>query len=600
MTEPKYDADKLKHNLGELENLTIRLVKAISARRETDPALQGPGVDLYAKAAAAYYAEMMSRPEKMIEQQVHFWARSLENFSKAREMAMDQLENSEKPGLSAESAPRPVDKRFKNPLWDANPYFNFVREQYLLSSETIQQTVEGLNEIDPNEKQRVQFFARQLVDMFAPSNFFGTNPDALEKAIETNGQSLVDGLANLVRDLEANKGELSITLSDPNAFKVGENLATTRGSVVFRNRMFELVQYTPTTSEVHKTPLVIFPPWINKFYILDLKEKNSFIKYAVDQGFTVFIVSWVNPDATYRDVGIETYVKEGALAAIEAVLEITDSRRVNAIGYCIGGTLLTIALAHMAKNKDDRVKSATYFTTLTDFEEAGELGVFIDEEFLSAIEREVDARGYLDSFFMSRTFSFLRANDLVYAPAVRSYMMGEAPPAFDLLYWNGDSTNLPALMAKEYLRKLYSANDLIHDRFRIDGRKVKMADIKTPICAIACEADHIAPWKSSFRGLSHLSGEKKFILAESGHIAGVVNPPAANKYGYWLNPESCENPDEWQAKADHHPGSWWPVWAQWLSEHSGKKVEARQPGSEKYPVLCPAPGTYVAVKAGKK
>jgi len=589
MTEPKYDAEKLKENLAEVEKLTVRLVKAMGARRETDPALQGPGYNLYAKAAAAYYAEMLAHPEKMIEQQVQFWARSLENFSKAQEAA----DSGEKTG---EEKPRVIDKRFKNPMWDSNPYFNFIREQYLLSANTIQDTVDNLEVIDPNERQRVKFFARQMVDMFAPSNFFGTNPDALEKAMETNGQSLVDGLANLVRDLEANEGELSVTLSDPKAFEVGKNLATTPGSVVFRNRMFELVQYTPTTEKVHKVPLVIFPPWINKFYILDLKEKNSFIKYAVDQGFTVFIVSWVNPDASYRDVGLETYVREGILEAIDAVLEITGNKRVNAIGYCIGGTLLTTALALMAAEGDDRVKSATFFTTLTDFEDAGELGVFIDDEFLNAIEKEVDAKGYLDSFFMSRTFSFLRANDLVYAPAVRSYMMGEAPPAFDLLYWNGDSTNLPGLMAKEYLRKLYAANELIKDRFELGGKKLRMGDIKTPVYAISAESDHIAPWKSSFKGLSKLSGDKTLVLAESGHIAGVVNPPEANKYGYWLNREPFEDPEEWQKNATHHKGSWWPDWSKWLSDQSGSMVDARQPGSNQYPVLCPAPGTYVVGK----
>jgi polyhydroxyalkanoate synthase len=590
MSTSNYDPELLKKNLQELESLTVRMVKAISQKRESDPAMQGPSMDLYAKAAAAYYAEMMAKPERMIEQQVQFWRKSLENFSNAQQKLSDE----EKPEPA-----KPTDRRFKNPLWETNPYFSFIRDQYLLSSETIQETVNNLGDIDNHEKQRVQFFSRQMVDMFSPSNFFGTNPDALEKAMETNGQSLVDGLSNFVRDIEANSGELSVTLADPNAFEVGKNIATTPGAVVFRNRMFELIQYAPTTETVHKTPLVIFPPWINKFYILDLKEQNSFIKFAVSQGFSVFVVSWVNPDETYRDVGIETYVKEGVFTAVEAVLEITGTKKVNAIGYCIGGTLLTIALAHMAKHGDERIKSATFFTTLTDFEEAGELGVFIDEDFLAAIEREVDGRGYLDSFFMSRTFSFLRANDLVYGPAVRSYMMGEAPPAFDLLFWNGDSTNLPALMAKEYLRKLYAGNDLAHDRFEVDGEAVKMADIKTPLFAVASESDHIAPWRSSFTGLSRTSGEKQLVLAESGHIAGVVNPPSSGKYGYWLNNDGFENAEEWQKAGQHFKGSWWEHWAKWLGERSGKQVEARSPGNEKHPILCDAPGTYVATKRKK-
>ena len=592
MTNSNYDPKKLKTNLDELESLTVRLVKALANKRESDPAMQGPGYSLYAKAAAAYYAEMMARPERMIEQQVQFWRKSLENFSEAQKTLGDEAE---------ETVPaKPADRRFKNPLWDTNPYFNLIRNQYLLSSDTIQQTVDGLSDVDDHEKQRMQFFARQMVDMFSPANFFGTNPDALEKAMETNGESLVQGLANLVRDLEANDGELAVTLADPNAFEVGKNIATAEGEVVYRNRMFELIQYTPITDEVYKTPLVIFPPWINKFYILDLKEQNSFIHFAVSQGFTVFVVSWVNPDETYFDVGIETYVKEGALEAVDKVLAITNTKKVNAIGYCIGGTLLTIALAHMADKGDDRVKSATFFTTLTDFEEAGELGVFIDDEFLEAIEREVDARGYLDSFYMSKTFSFLRANDLVYAPAVRSYMMGEAPPAFDLLFWNGDLTNLPALMAKEYLRKLYAGNDLIHDRFMVDAKAVKMADITLPLYAVASESDHIAPWKSSFKGLSKTSGEKTLVLAESGHIAGVVNPPSSGKYGYWLNPAAFENPDEWQQAGEHHKGSWWDHWSAWLGGRSGKKVAARTPGSDEFPALCPAPGTYVVAERRKQ
>lgn len=593
MTNSTYDPKVLKKNLDELEALTVRMVKAIANKRQSDPALSGPGHDFYAKAAAAYFAEMMAKPERMIEQQVQYWRRSLENFSNAQSKLTGNESDEDA------NAAKAADRRFRNPLWDSNPYFSFVRDQYLLSSDVINQTVDSLEELDGHDRQRARFFSRQIADMFSPANFFGTNPDALEKAMETNGQSLVDGLRNFVRDLEANDGELAVTLADPDAFEVGGNIATTPGSVVYRNRMFELIQYAPLTPTVHKTPLLIFPPWINKFYILDLKEKNSFIRFAVSAGFTVFVVSWVNPDEAYRDVGIETYLKEGVYAAVEAALNISGTKKLNAIGYCIGGTLLTIALADMARKGDDRIKSATFFTTLTDFEDAGELGVFIDDDFLAAIEHEVDERGYLDSLFMSRTFSYLRANDLVYGPAVRSYMMGEAPPAFDLLYWNGDSTNLPALMAKQYLRKLYSANELVNDRFTVDGIPVRMSDIKTPVFAVASESDHIAPWKSSFRGLSRLSGEKTLVLAESGHIAGVVNPPQAGKYGYWLNDSEFEDPEKWQDEAVHTSGSWWNHWSDWLSGYSGKMIEARKAGSDEYPEIAPAPGEYVVAKRKK-
>jgi polyhydroxyalkanoate synthase len=430
--------------------------------------------------------------------------------------------------------------------------------------------------------------------MLSPANFLGTNPDALTRAVETDGQSLVDGLENLVRDLEANEGDLVVTLADRDAFRVGENLATTEGEVVFRNRMLELIQYTPTTEKCYRTPLIIFPPWINKFYILDLKEKNSLIKWLVDQGYTLFVVSWVNPDPSYRDTGMDDYVEEGYLAAIDEVKKITGEDKVNAVGYCIAGTTLAITLSLMKQRGDTSVRSATFFTTLTDFSDQGEVGVFLEDDFVDGIEEEVNREGILDKFYMSATFSFLRSNDLIYAPAIKSYMMGEAPPAFDLLYWNGDGTNLPARMAVEYLRGLCQRDELARGQFPICGQTADLRDVDIPVCAVACETDHIAAWRSSYRGVQKMGARNKtFILSQSGHIAGIVNPPTKRKYGHYTNADLSLSPEDWRAAAEFHEGSWWPRWHDWLKKRSGAQIKARQPGDADHPPLAPAPGTYV-------
>ncbi len=491
----------------------------------------------------------------------------------------------------------PKDRRFSNELWDTHPYFNYIKQQYLFSSEAIQQAVADLDHIDPKEKKRIEYFSRQIMDMFSPSNFLGTNPEALKRAAETEGQSLVDGLENLVRDIESNDGDLLVTLADPEAFSVGENIAATEGSVVYRNRLFELIQYAPKTEKVHKTPLIIFPPWINKFYILDLKPKNSLINWIVEQGYTLFVVSWKNPDPSYRDVGLSDYVEDGFLEAFSQVKEITGEKQVNAVGYCIAGTTLSLTLALMNKRGDKTVKSATFFTTLTDFSDQGEVGVFLSDDFIDGIEREVKEKGVLQSFFMSRTFSFLRSNDLVYGPAIRSYMMGETPPAFDLLFWNGDGTNLPAKMSVEYLRGLCQGNRFAEGGFEVCGETVHINEVKVPLCAIACETDHIAAWISSYEGVRQMGGRSKtFILSESGHIAGIVNPPTKQKYGHYTNGDWSGDAATWKAGAEYHEGSWWPRWGEWLAGRSGAKTDARVPGESTHEILGPAPGTYVVDK----
>ena len=464
----------------------------------------------------------------------------------------------------------------------------------MLNAGAIGEMMNDLEGLDSQEKRRVKFFAQQMVDLMSPTNFLGTNPEALEHAVETDGQSLVDGLENLVRDIEASEGELMVELVDKKAFEVGGNIATTPGEVIFRNRMMEVIQYTPTTETVHKTPLVIFPPWINKYYILDLRPDNSLIKYIVERGYTLFVVSWVNPDGSYRDVSIDTYIEEGYLEAVRVVKEITGEEKINAVGYCIGGTVLSLTLALLQKRGDKSINAATLFTTLTDFVDPGEVEVFLNDDFVDGIEAEANEKGVLDAFFISRTFSFLRANDLVYGPAIRSYMMGRTPPAFDLLYWNGDGSHLPAKMFVQYLRQLVVENRFAKGGIEICGETLKIGDVKTPVFAISCETDHIAVWTGCFEGFKKFgSRSKTFVLSESGHIAGIVNPPSKKKYGHYTNDGALTDPDDWLDGATRHDGSWWPRWEEWLGKRSGKMVEARVPGEAGYEALSPAPGTYV-------
>lgn len=584
---------KLNTNLARMDELTKRLVGALSNKRSSDQGLQGPGPELYAKAMAAYWAEMAANPGKLIERQVGYWGQALKHAVDAQTAL-----TAGKPVAPPDT--QPADKRFTDPLWTDHPYYNFLKQQYQISAQAIQDTVGELAGLDQRDKQRVEFFSQQILDLFAPTNFLATNPEAMSKAVATEGDSLVRGLENLVRDIEANQGDWLVTLSDPDAFEVGANIGTSEGSVVFRNRMFELIQYAPTTDKVARTPIVLFPPWINKFYVLDLKPQNSLIKWIVDQGYTLFVVSWVNPDASYADASMTTYVDEGYLTAIDVVKEITGVAQVNAIGYCIAGTTLSLVLALLARRGDTSIKSATFFTTLADFEDPGEMGVFLDDDFVEGIEREAAVKGYLDKFFMGRTFSYLRSRDLVYGPAIKSYMLGETPPAFDLLYWNGDGTNLPGAMVTEYLRKLCIGNQLAQGGFDLMGETgLTLADIKTPLCAIACETDHIAHWKGAWTSAEKMGArDKTFILSQSGHIAGIVNPPSRNKYGHYINDGDGDwkTPQEWFENTTFHEGSWWPRWEEWIKPRSGRQINARQPGGPNHPPLMPAPGLYVMPK----
>ena len=582
-------AERLNANLVKVEELSQRLTAALAQKRVVDPALHGPAPDVYMKAAAAYLAEMVSNPARVVEHQVGYWGKALKHYVEAQQTLA-------KGEFKAPPDPGPKDRRFQNPLWDTHPFFNYLKQQYLLNAEAITTAVGDMETLEPADRKRVEYFTKQIVDMFAPTNFLGTNPDALEKAVATDGESLVKGLENLVRDIEANQGDLLVTLADREAFHVGQNIATTPGAVVYRNKMLELIQYTPTTEKVHKTPLLIFPPWINKFYVMDLKPANSLIKWIVDQGFTLFVVSWVNPDASYAGTSLDDYIRDGFLRAMAETRRITGEKQINAVGYCIAGTTLGLTLAHLQKAGDETVKTATFFTTLTDFSDPGEVGVFLNDDFVDGIERQTERDGILSRFFMSRTFSFLRSNDLIYTPAIKSYMLGEAPPAFDLLYWNGDGTNLPATMAVQYLRGLCQGDGFAKGEFKVFGHPVHLSDVKLPVCAIACETDHIAHWKGSFNGIKQMgSKDKTFLLSQSGHIAGIINPPSKDKYGHYTNdaPVAGE-PEAWLKSATFQKGSWWPRWGAWLAGNSGPMIPARKPADS----LAPAPGTYVTATPG--
>jgi polyhydroxyalkanoate synthase len=578
--------EKMQANLARIEVLNARLMAALARKKPHDQALDGPSQDVYMKAAAAWLAGMMQNPAKVIEHQVNYWGKTLQNYVAAQQAA-----------LKGEPVPPVIetrDKRFANPVWDQNPAFAYLKQQYLLNAQAVQDAVSDMADIDAIDRKRVEYFTRQIVDMMAPTNFLGLNPDALEKAVATDGESLVQGLENLVADVEANSGEVQVTLADKAAFTVGVNIATTPGGVVFRNPLFELIQYTPATPTVHKTPLLIFPPWINKFYVMDMKPANSLIKWIVDQGVTLFVVSWVNPDATYADTTMDDYIRDGFLTAMAEVRRITTEPQINVVGYCIAGTTLGLTLAHLQRAGDKTVNAATFFTTLADFSDPGEVGVFLANDFVDGLERQSAADGILSKAFMARTFSFLRSNELIYQPAIKSYMLGETPPAFDLLYWNGDGTNLPAKMALQYLRQLCQDDGFAKGTYKVFGRPVSLSGVTVPLCAIACETDHIAHWKGSFASIRQMgSPDKTFILSQSGHIAGIINPPAKGKYGHYTNPGPMNAPEDWLAGATFTPGSWWPRWGAWLAMRSGPQIPARPLGDSSHPVLAPAPGTYV-------
>jgi poly[(R)-3-hydroxyalkanoate] polymerase subunit PhaC len=544
-----------------------------------------------AKAYMDLWARMLANPFQLAQAQMNmFWDYTRLVQGTWLKMLGQQVEPVATPAKS--------DARFKDAEWENHFLFDFVKQSYLIAARHIHETVSSTEGLAEDSKKKVDFFTRQYIDALSPSNFALTNPQVLREIWKTGGANLVKGLNNLLQDIEEGDGQLRIKMTDASAFKVGRNVATAPGKVIYQTDLMQLIQYEPSTKDVLKRPLLIIPPWINKYYILDLREKNSFIRWAVSQGHTVFVISWVNPDQRLADKDFADYMFEGPLAALDAIERATGEKEVNAIGYCLGGTLLGATLGYMAAKKDKRIASATFFVALLDFSIPGELGVFIDEQQVANLEKRMNERGYLEGSEMAGTFNLLRANDLVWSFVVNNYLMGKEPFPFDLLYWNADSTRMPAKMHSYYLRNMYMKNLLrVPGGIELAGVPIDLSKVKVPAYFISTAEDHIAPWKSTYKGAQALGGKVRFVLGGSGHIAGIVNPPAANKYSYWTNTRLADAPEAWQQAAERHDGSWWNDWHAWITAlDESERVPARVPGDGKLKPIEDAPGSYVAVR----
>jgi poly[(R)-3-hydroxyalkanoate] polymerase subunit PhaC len=546
------------------------------------------------KAFMELAAKMMANPYRMAEAQMNLWWEY---------MSLWQASTAKLLGGAPDPVAEPVkgDKRFRHEDWEEHFLFDYIKQSYLITARWLHDAVGNVEGLDDATKKKVDFFTRQYIDALAPSNFALTNPEVFRETIATGGQNLVKGLNNLLDDIERGHGRLKISMTDPKAFELGVNIATTPGKVVFQNDLLQLIQYEPTTPKVAKRPLLVVPPWINKYYILDLREKNSFVKWATDQGMTVFVISWVNPDEHLADKDFEDYLTEGPLAALQAIEKATGEKEVNALGYCLGGTLLAATLAHMAATKDRRIVSGTFMTSLVDFTQAGELEVFIDENQVASLERKMSERGYLEGSEMANTFNMLRANDLIWSFVINNYLLGRDPFPFDLLHWNSDATRMPATMHSFYLRNMYMKNLLrVPGGIKLAGVPIDVSKVTVPTYFASAIEDHIAPWKTTYAGPQLLGGKSRFVLSGSGHIAGMINPPSAHKYGFWTNDKLPDSPDDWLAGAKQHAGSWWTHWAHWLTPFLGPQVAARIPGKGKLKVIEAAPGTYARIRADGK
>ena len=587
------ESEKLQEAFKDIATRSQKLLQDFSQRYQADG--QQPADPLHlTQTFMDFTAKLLADPNRLVQAQVELWQQYMKLWQVTAQRMMGQT-------VEPVAEPARGDKRFNDPAWKDEVVFDYLKQSYLLTARWLQGTIKEVEGVDDKTARKVDFYTRQFIDAMSPSNFALTNPQVVKATVETKGENLLKGLQNLLGDLERGKGRLEIRQTDMGAFKVGGNVATSPGKVVYQNDIIQLIQYAPTTEEVYEVPLLIVPPWINKFYILDLKPENSFIKWATEQGYTVFVISWVNPDERLAKMSFEDYMNQGPLAALDAIEKATGQRKASAIGYCIGGTLMAATLAYMAARNDDRIVACTFFTAQVDFSEPGELGVFIDENQLASVEEMMGKKGYLEGSEMATTFNMLRANDLIWSFVVNNYLMGKDPFPFDLLYWNADATRMPAAMHSYYLRNMYQKNllsqpgGIVLDNVPIDLRKIRI-----PVYIQAGKEDHIAPVRSVYKATQLFSGPVRFMLAGSGHIAGVVNPPRNKKYQHWLN-ETTKNPPtlaEWQAGAQEFPGSWWHDWDKWLSALSGPKVPARVPGTAGLPAIEDAPGSYVKVRSG--
>jgi polyhydroxyalkanoate synthase len=586
------DPEAFAENLGKFVEQSGRVWAAYLKPREEGEAraVQADEMGEVVKTLSQVSEYWLSDPKRLLEAQTRLWTGFFDLWTGS--MARVSGENP-KPVIEPDAR----DRRFKDPEWSRNQFFDTLKQAYLLLSSWADELVDEASDLDPHTRHKAQFYVKQIASALAPTNFVGTNPELIKETLSSNGENLVRGLSMLAEDLQEGQGDLKVRMTDTRKFKVGENMAMTPGKVVMRNDVCELIQYTPTTDTVLKRPLLMVPPWINKFYILDLNPQKSFIKWAVAQGHSVFVISWINPNEKQAQKGFEHYMREGIMESLTAIEDITGERQVNAAGYCVGGTLLSVTLAYMAATDDDRIASATLFTTQVDFTHAGDLKVFVDEEQLKVMEEQMARKGYLDGKKMSSAFNMLRANDLIWPYVINNYLKGKDPLPFDLLYWNSDSTRMPAANHLFYLRNCYLENTLSRGKMVLDDVKLDLAEVKVPIYNLATREDHIAPPQSVFLGSQFFGGDVRFVLSGSGHIAGVINPPDKNKYQYWTGDEPRGRYEDWVEKAEETPGSWWPDWQAWTESLDGERVKPPKMGSRTYEPIMDAPGSYVLIKA---
>ncbi|EKO3697025.1 class I poly(R)-hydroxyalkanoic acid synthase [Vibrio metschnikovii] len=536
--------------------------------------------------SAKFFEQAVNQPTALLQLQTQWWEQQMQIWQQV------VLSGNTQSVIEAEKG----DKRFNDETWQSQAMYNFIKQSYLLFCKTYMETINAIEGVDDKTKERISFFSRQMINAMSPSNFIATNPELLKLTMENNGQNLLKGMELLKEDLQSSADILKVRMTNEQAFRLGEEIASTEGKVVYRNELFELIQYTPVTEQVKATPLLIVPPFINKYYILDLTEKNSMVRWLLEQGHCVFMISWRNPGKAQSEIGFDNYVLDGVVQAVSVIEDITGQEQINAAGYCIGGTALASAIAYYAaKRMKKRIKSASFFTTLLDFSQPGEVGAYINDTIISAIEAQNSAQGFMDGRSLSVTFSLLRENSLYWNYYIDNYLKGTSPVDFDLLYWNSDSTNVAANTHNFLLRELYLNNQLVQDKgVKIGGVWIDLNKIRIPSYFISAKDDHIALWQGTYRGALAMGGNKTFVLGESGHIAGIVNPPAKNKYGYWVNDSLDESADEWLANAQRAEGSWWTHWDQWLAQFSPESLVPAYPiGSNNFPALEAAPGSYV-------
>jgi polyhydroxyalkanoate synthase len=589
--EQRAQIEQLSMNLARAALTAQGAIAEMALRQADRPAALSPDPFHVAPALTQVMGRLAAQPDRMMRAQGDLFARYLDLWQATARRAAGETPE---PVVS----PAKGDKRFTDPDWSENPVFDAIKQSYLLTANFLNDMVAEVDGVDPLEKRRVEFFMKMLTDAFSPSNFLASNPTALREVMATGGASLVKGMENFQADLQRGGGQLSIAQTDYDMFKIGENVATAPGKVVFRNEIIELLQFSPSTEQVHEIPLLIFPPWINKFYIMDLRPENSLIRWLASQGITVLVASWVNPDATLATKTFEDYMRQGIYEGVGAAMKQTGVDHVNTVGYCIGGTLLSATLAHMAAKGDKSIGSATFFAAQQDFSEAGDLLLFTNEDWLKDLEAKMDeGGGVLSGQTMADTFNALRGNDLIWSFFVNNYLMGKEPRPFDLLFWNSDQTRMPKTLHTFYLRRFYGENAMAKGELTLDGVNIDLSKVKIPIYVQSSKEDHIAPARSVYKGAKLFGGPTTFTMAGSGHIAGVINAPVAKKYQHWTNTALPGSLEEWQAGAAEHPGSWWPHWAEWLKARSGKLIPARDPAKGPLKPLGDAPGEYVRVKS---